>query len=126
MARDLVLFGSPEEVRRRYLGRYLPGQALYRAEAAPEDAAHVVIDSRVHSSPGRMARAAPPIWRQAWPAGMVGQAVSNRHSAARRAGARANGRWLVSGVSAEGFASHRGGLVVTGGVTAHRTPGSSE
>jgi uridine kinase len=43
LTRDLGLFGSPEETRRRYLGRYLPGQAPYRAEAAPEDSAHIVI-----------------------------------------------------------------------------------
>jgi uridine kinase len=43
LARDLELFGSAEETRRRYLGRYLPGQALYRAEAAPEEHAHIVI-----------------------------------------------------------------------------------
>ncbi|HUZ51094.1 MAG TPA: AAA family ATPase [Streptosporangiaceae bacterium] len=43
LARDLGLFGSAEEVRRRYLGRYLPGQALYRAEAAPQDTAHIAI-----------------------------------------------------------------------------------
>lgn len=41
--RDLGLFGSPEQIRRRYLGRYLPGQALYPAEAAPEDSAHIII-----------------------------------------------------------------------------------
>jgi uridine kinase len=43
LTRDLSLFGSPEEIRRRYLGRYLPGQALYQAEAAPEGSAHIVI-----------------------------------------------------------------------------------
>jgi uridine kinase len=43
LARDLGLFGSAGEVRRRYAGRYLPGQALYRAEAAPADRAHIVI-----------------------------------------------------------------------------------
>jgi uridine kinase len=43
LARDRGLFGSDEETRRRYLGRYLPGQALYRAEAGPEEHAHIVI-----------------------------------------------------------------------------------
>lgn len=43
LTRDLDLFGTAEEIRRRYLGRYLPGQALYQAEAAPEDTAHIVI-----------------------------------------------------------------------------------
>ena len=45
LARDLDLFGSADEIRRRYLSRYLPGQALYRAEATPEDTAHVVVDN---------------------------------------------------------------------------------
>ncbi|MQA88527.1 MAG: uridine kinase [Streptosporangiales bacterium] len=49
-ARDLDLFQSGEEIERRYLRRYLPGQALYRAEADPEAAAHVVVDNeRVHA-----------------------------------------------------------------------------
>lgn len=39
VARDLDRLGSPEEIRRRYLGRYLPGQALYGAGAVPEDTA---------------------------------------------------------------------------------------
>jgi len=43
LARDLGLFGSAGETRSRYLGRYLPGQALYRAEAAPEEHAHIVV-----------------------------------------------------------------------------------
>ena len=43
MTRDQGLLGPPQEIRRRYLARYLPGQALYRDEAAPEDTAHIVI-----------------------------------------------------------------------------------
>lgn len=43
--RDARLMGSTEEVRRRYLGRYLPGQALYRAEADPESVADIVVDN---------------------------------------------------------------------------------
>jgi uridine kinase len=42
-ARDLALFGSRDEIQRRYLERYLPGQELYRSEAHPEQTAHVVI-----------------------------------------------------------------------------------
>ena len=38
--RDLELFGSAEEIERRYLGRYLPGQALYRQLADPQRLAH--------------------------------------------------------------------------------------
>ena len=51
LTRDLELFGSREEVRRRYRGRYLPGQALYRAEAAPEDHAHIIIGNDDPANP---------------------------------------------------------------------------
>lgn len=43
--RDLALFGSAEEIERRYHGRYLPGQELYRREADPEEAADVLVDN---------------------------------------------------------------------------------
>ena len=43
--RDRDLFGSIEEVERRYRQRYLPAQDLYRMEADPERLAHVVIDN---------------------------------------------------------------------------------
>jgi len=43
--RDLALFGSAEEVERRYRARYLPGQALYRREVDPERVAHVLVDN---------------------------------------------------------------------------------
>jgi uridine kinase len=43
--RDVDLFASPEEIERRYLRRYLPGQALYRSEVDPEAVAHVVVDN---------------------------------------------------------------------------------
>lgn len=45
LTRDAVLFGSPDEVERRYRARYLPGQALYRAEADPERLADVLVDN---------------------------------------------------------------------------------
>lgn len=45
IVRDVDLFGSHEEVERRYLGRYLPGQALYRSEVDPEAVAHVVVNN---------------------------------------------------------------------------------
>ncbi|MBQ1042963.1 MULTISPECIES: uridylate kinase [unclassified Micromonospora] len=44
LIRDLGVFGSAEEVRRRYRARYLPGQELYRAEANPARQADVVLD----------------------------------------------------------------------------------
>lgn len=43
--RDVVLFGSAEEVRKRYEQRYIPGQKLYFAEAHPKERAHVVLDN---------------------------------------------------------------------------------
>ncbi|MEX5635844.1 hypothetical protein AB1460_25165 [Parafrankia sp. FMc2] len=56
--RDVALFGSPAAVRERYQARYLPGQELYRAAAAPADHADVLID---HEHPH-----APHVLR--WPA----------------------------------------------------------
>ena len=49
-ARDVHLFGSVEEVRRRYRERYVPGQHLYLNSAQPERWASMVIDN---SDPGR-------------------------------------------------------------------------
>jgi uridine kinase len=43
--RDSELFGSPEIVEARYRLRYLPGQSLYREEAKPQFAAHIVLDN---------------------------------------------------------------------------------
>lgn len=49
--RDLALFGSVEEVRRRYLERYIPGQRLYLGSAQPESHASVVIDNTDPAAP---------------------------------------------------------------------------
>lgn len=49
--RDLDLFGSAEEVERRYLGRYLPGQALYRQRSDPEALAHILVDNEQADAP---------------------------------------------------------------------------
>lgn len=43
--RDAVLFGSVEEVRRRYEQRYIPGQKLYFDEYQPKERAKVVVDN---------------------------------------------------------------------------------
>jgi uridine kinase len=43
LRRDRALFGSAEEVERRYRVRYIPGQELYFSEARPEDTADAVI-----------------------------------------------------------------------------------
>jgi uridine kinase len=45
IARDSDVYGGPHETEMKYRSRYLPGQALYRMEARPQDAAHIVIDN---------------------------------------------------------------------------------
>lgn len=59
LTRDLSLFGSADVVRQRYQQRYLPGQALYRADARPADRADILLDL---TDPGT-----PVVLR--WPAG---------------------------------------------------------
>ncbi len=51
LRRDLDLFGSEEQVRTRYERRYLPGQVLYRAVAAPCDSADIVVDNSDPDAP---------------------------------------------------------------------------
>lgn len=43
--RDIELFGSAEEVRHRYVHRYVPGQQLYLASARPDRAASLVVNN---------------------------------------------------------------------------------
>jgi uridine kinase len=45
LVRDARLMGGPDRVRERYRRRYLPAQQLYRADAAPEASADVIIDN---------------------------------------------------------------------------------
>lgn len=45
LIRDVGVLGSPDEVRRRYEARYLPGQALYQSECEPERQADLVVDN---------------------------------------------------------------------------------
>lgn len=49
--RDLDVFGSAEQISHRYLGRYLPGQALYRQQADPEAFAQVLVDNEHPEAP---------------------------------------------------------------------------
>ena len=49
--RDLERFGSAPEVERRYLERYLPGQALYRRRADPEGLANILVDNERPDTP---------------------------------------------------------------------------
>ena len=55
--RDLELFGTASDVRRRYEQRYIPGQELYLSEVQPESWASVVVDNNDPASP-TLARAA--------------------------------------------------------------------
>lgn len=50
--RDAVLFGSVEEVRRRYEQRYIPGQKLYFDECRPKERATIVVDNNDPLNPG--------------------------------------------------------------------------
>lgn len=43
--RDAMLFGSVEEVRRRYEQRYIPGQKLYFDKCQPKEQVKVVVDN---------------------------------------------------------------------------------
>ena len=49
--RDCDLFGSPEAIRQRYAGRYVPGQRIYLAEVEPERRASVVVDNEDPCAP---------------------------------------------------------------------------
>lgn len=49
--RDLALFGTVDEIRRRYQERYVPGQRLYLDSAQPERHASVVVDNNDPSAP---------------------------------------------------------------------------
>jgi uridine kinase len=64
--RDLGLFGSAEEIERRYLGRYLPGQALYRQEADPEARAHILVDNEQTDEPRIERWTVPGVASPAW------------------------------------------------------------
>jgi uridine kinase len=58
LERDVGLFGSAEEVERRYRARYLPGQALYRGDTDPERRADVLVDNE------DVAEMPPPVRRR--------------------------------------------------------------
>jgi uridine kinase len=50
-SRDLPLFGSVEEIRRRYAERYVPGQQLYLQQVQPESFASIVINNDDPNAP---------------------------------------------------------------------------
>jgi uridine kinase len=49
--RDAAFMGTPEEVRRRYHERYIPGQQLYLTAVQPERCASMVIDNNEPAQP---------------------------------------------------------------------------
>lgn len=51
LRRDAELFGSADEVERRYRARYIPGQELYFREARPDLAADAVIVNENPAAP---------------------------------------------------------------------------
>ena len=59
--RDAAYLGSPEEVRKRYEQRYIPGQRLYFAECHPRERAQVVIDNSDPSNPVIIRGSSAPI-----------------------------------------------------------------
>jgi RimJ/RimL family protein N-acetyltransferase/uridine kinase len=62
VVRDTGVMGSSADVERRYTGRYLPGQALYRAEVDPESLADVLVDNEDATAPAVLR------WGPGWPA----------------------------------------------------------
>lgn len=51
LVRDLAIFGSREEVEKRYRARYIPGQSLYIQQCHPAARASMVIDKNDISNP---------------------------------------------------------------------------
>jgi uridine kinase len=49
--RDAALFGSSDNVRRRYDERYIPGQKLYLEQCRPKERATVVVDNNDPDNP---------------------------------------------------------------------------
>ena len=58
--RDAALFGSREEVERRYSKRYIPGQELYLAAARPLEKADLVVENSDFLKPILHIQAAAP------------------------------------------------------------------
>jgi len=51
LERDLYLFGSEEEILKRYQKRYIPGQKLYFELENPKDKADIIIDNNDFTEP---------------------------------------------------------------------------
>lgn len=56
VGRDLELFGTADEVERRYRARYIPGQEIYFAQARPEEAADAVVVNDDPATPELLVR----------------------------------------------------------------------
>lgn len=50
-SRDLALFGTADEIERRYRTRYIPGQELYFTQARPDVAADVIVVNEDPAAP---------------------------------------------------------------------------
>ena len=51
LERDLDLFGSKEEIQKRYRARYIPGQKLYFELESPKDKADIIINNNDFTNP---------------------------------------------------------------------------
>jgi uridine kinase len=51
LERDLYLFGSKEEIEKRYKERYIPGQKIYLEAEHPQEKADIVIDNNDFMNP---------------------------------------------------------------------------
>ena len=51
LERDLYLFGSREEIEKRYNERYIPGQKIYLVSETPQQKADIVIDNNDFMNP---------------------------------------------------------------------------
>ena len=49
--RDMDLFGSEENIKKRYLSKYIPGEEIYLNSCNPKERAHIVIDNNNFEAP---------------------------------------------------------------------------
>jgi uridine kinase len=58
-SRDLALYPTEDELRKRYEERYIPGERLYLEQCRPQERAHIVIDNNDYRQP-RLVKYLPP------------------------------------------------------------------
>jgi uridine kinase len=51
LSRDLKLFGTEEEIIRKYQNRYLPGESIYLETCKPKERSGIVIDNNDYNNP---------------------------------------------------------------------------